>query len=147
MRFTWGHAIFLVMTAFVLLMGWFMVRAMHNPEELVAENYYQKELRYQQDIDAMARTREVGGDARIMEGNGVLTITFPASVRASDVAGRLQLLRPSDARADTVFQVLPDTAGICRVDVSRLMKGAYCTSLDWTVDGRTYLTRGSIYLR
>ena len=60
MKFSWGKAIFLVMTAFVLLMASFMYRAAFNQEELVAENYYEQEIKYQQQIDKLNRTGALG---------------------------------------------------------------------------------------
>jgi hypothetical protein len=147
MKFSWGKAIFLVMTAFVLLMASFMYRAAFNQEELVAEDYYAQELRYQDQIDKLNRTAALDGKVHVVLNGSTLQIEWPQAVRNKAVAGELYLQRPSDARADARFPVKPDTSGVAIIDLGDRLKGAYNAVLEWSADGTTYLTQERLYVQ
>lgn len=147
MKFSWGKAIFLVMTVFVLLMASFMYRAAFNQEELVAEDYYAQELRYQEQIDKLNRTAALDGKVHVVLNGSTLQIEWPQAVRNKAVAGELYLQRPSDARADARFPVKPDTSGVASIDLGDRLKGAYNIVLEWSADGTTYLTQERLHFQ
>jgi hypothetical protein len=146
MKFTWGNAIFLVMTAFILLMTSFMIRAASNQEELVAENYYEQEVKYQQQIDKLNNTGSLSDDV-LMEIVGTeLIITFPAEVKGMTLSGELYLQRPSDSRADARIPVRVDAHGRMTVPVDQRLKGAYNALLEWKAGENEYLSLDRIHV-
>jgi hypothetical protein len=146
MKFTWGNAIFLVMTAFILLMTSFMIRAASNQEELVAENYYELEVKYQQQIDKLNNTGSLSDDV-LMEIVGTeLIITFPAEVKGMTLSGELYLQRPSDSRADARIPVRVDAHGRMTVPVDQRLKGAYNALLEWKAGENEYLSLDRIHV-
>lgn len=147
MKFTWGKAIFLVMTVFVLLMASFMYRAAFNQEELVAEDYYAQELRYQEEIDKLNRTAALQGKVQLMLDGSNLRIQWPQELRAKALEGELYLQRPSDSRADARFPVKPDTGGVAIIDMGDRLKGKYNAVLEWSANGTTYLTKEQLYFQ
>jgi hypothetical protein len=147
MKLTWGKAIFLVMTVFVLLMASFMYRAAFNQEELVAEDYYAQELRYQEEIDKLNRAAALDGRVQLVLNGSSLQIEWPQTVRGKAIVGELYLQRPSDARADARFPVKPDTSGVATVDMGDRLKGKYNAVLEWSADGTTYLTKEQMYFQ
>ncbi len=146
MKFSWGKAIFLVMTAFVLLMASFMYRAAFNQEELVADNYYEQEIKYQQQIDKLNRTGELAETVRMEVVGNELVISFPAEVHGKSVSGELYLQRPSDSRADARIAVAIDSLGRMHVPIEDRMKGAYNTVLEWRADSVNYLSKDRIHI-
>lgn len=146
MKFSWGKAIFLVMTAFVLLMASFMYRAAFNQEELVAENYYEQEIKYQQQIDKLNRTGALGEAVRMEVVGNELVISFPPEVRGRAVSGELYLQRPSDSRADARLAIVVDSLGMMRVPIEERMKGAYNTVLEWRADEDEFLSKDRIHI-
>lgn len=146
MKFSWGKAIFLVMTAFVLLMVSFMYRAAFNQEELVAENYYEQEIKYQQQIDKLNRTGALGEAVRMEVVGNELVISFPPEVRGRAVSGELYLQRPSDSRADARLAIVVDSLGMMRVPIEERMKGAYNTVLEWRADEDEFLSKDRIHI-
>jgi hypothetical protein len=146
MKFTWGNAIFLVMTAFILLMTSFMIRAASNQEELVAENYYEQEVKYQQQIDKLNNTGSLSDDV-LMEIVGTeLIITFPAEVKGMTLSGELYLQRPSDSRADARIPVRVDAHGRMTVPVDQRLTGAYNALLEWKAGENEYLSLDRIHV-
>jgi len=146
MRFTWGNAIFLVMTAFILLMTSFMIRAASNQEELVAENYYEQEIEYQGQIDKLNMTSTLSQAVRMTVEGSELVIEMPMDVRDKTITGELYLQRPSDSRADERMPITLDANRMMRVALGERLKGAYNVQLDWSADGTAYLSKDRIYV-
>jgi hypothetical protein len=146
MKLNWGHGIFITMAIFIVMMTSFMVRAFNNQEELVAEDYYAQELKYQERIDRMTNARAAGEAVRAEVYAGALTLAFPAQVRGKAVTGQVRLLKPNDSRADQVLPLAVDTTGRCTLDTRGWMKGAYHLQVDWTVDGVEHYSEDHIHV-
>lgn len=135
MRLNWGTGIAATLTFFVGMMAWFAVRAMNNQEQLVTEDYYQHELRYQGDIDKMSGALRDHQHVDVHAKNGVISLRFPASADGQAIKGTITLMRPSDIAGDRVLNVVADSAGLALVPVDGLGKGIYRLRLDWSADG------------
>lgn len=142
-----GHAIVAVMAVFILIMTQFMVRAYHNQETLVAEDYYARELRYQEQIDKLQNVVALGEDVRFELLPGRLELTFPAALRGKPITGELFLMRPNDARGDLRVPLRVDGEGRFTVDTEPLHKGAYSLHLEWEADGVAYLTEDRVHVQ
>lgn len=147
MKLNWGTGILATLAVFVGMMAWFAMRAMNNPESLVAEDYYQRELHFQGDIDKLDRSRSAGHDVRVDPQADSLVFQFPRATSKGRITGRLQLMRPSDERADRVMDVHPDSAGRFAFATYDLLKGAYRLRLDWSIDGEERLYEQPIEVR
>ena len=141
-----GHAIVVAMALFILIMAQFMVRAYHNQETLVAEDYYADELRYQEQIDKLGNAAALGAAVHVEAVPGRLVLTFPDTVRGKEITGELFLMRPSDERGDLRLPLMVDAEGRFTVDTGALFKGAYQVQVEWQVDGRAYRTEDEVYL-
>lgn len=141
-----GHAVIVVMAIFILIMTQFMVRAYQNQESLVAEDYYAKEIRYQEQIDKLHNTSALEEAVRIEALPGRLVIDFPQTMRGQAITGELFLMRPSDARSDLRIPVAADANGRFTVDTGEQLKGAYMVQLEWQAGGTSYLTEDSVHL-
>lgn len=141
-----GHWIVAVMAAFVLIMAHFMVRAYHNQESLVAEDYYARELRYQEQIDKLGHAAALGEQVRTTVMPGRLRLEFPGSLSGEVITGELFLMRPNDPRADRRIPLHVDPQGSFTMDTGDMAKGAYTMHLEWQAGGVAYLTEDRIHL-
>jgi hypothetical protein len=146
MKLHWGHAITLVMLAFVAIMVQFAVRAINNPESLVAEDYYALELRYQEQIEKLGNVAALERDVRITVADGFLELHFPEVPGGERISGEMFLMRPSDARFDRRAAVVADAAGKWRMPTSEMLRGAYRLQLEWRSGGTAFLTEDQLYL-
>ncbi|MBK7086384.1 MAG: FixH family protein [Flavobacteriales bacterium] len=76
----WGKGLAIAMIAFAGMLAYFLVLAAQNPEPLIAEDYYEQELKYQDRIDAGSRTLALSGRC-IAATREVLTVGFPPEVK------------------------------------------------------------------
>lgn len=141
-----GHAVIAGMAAFILIMTQFMVRAYYNQESLVAEDYYAKELRYQEQIDKMHNAVALEEGVTVSPLPGRLVVDLPKVFLRKEVTGELFLMRPSDERSDLRVPFRVDGNGRFTVDTSKLLKGAYKLQLEWRADSVDYLLEEDIFL-
>ena len=59
MKLNWGHYIVITFTAFVLLIGFMVYRSFQHNNDLVADDYYAKELQFQDVIDRQKRANDL----------------------------------------------------------------------------------------
>jgi hypothetical protein len=132
---SWGFRIFLLYTGFaffIILMVW---KSFGEPVELVADDYYNKELLYNDQMIKTERVKQLGSDLvwRIVDGN--VSIEFPG--RAD--GGVLTFQRPSDQNMDVIVAIgseRPDS--MLTVAGSSFRKGMYRLKADWTMAGQAY---------
>ena len=135
----WGKGLALALIAFAGMMAWFVVMASRNPSPLVTEEYYEKELVFQQRIDHTARANALSTSVHIQLTTDGAVLEFPAELNGKAITGELTLLRPNDPRADRVVQVAATNGTFEEHDLD-LWPGRYNAALEWTVEGEQYYT-------
>lgn len=141
MKFNWGTGIVLAFIAFIAFIMYFVVLSFRDPasnHDLVTEDYYQKELKYQEDLDAAKNLEEAGGGMRIEVLEEGIIIRFPEYMEPGEIDGTVSLYRPSNKRLDfkTPIQLSERQLLIPR---SSLLDGRWDLRVDWEYQGKPYL--------
>jgi hypothetical protein len=126
-----------VYIAFVAGMGFLVFKASSQKFDLVASDYYDQELKYQQVIDQAANTSKLSAPVAIERKEGELKISFPDEMKNKKKLVDFYLYYPADAKKDfrksfelnenELDQALP--VG---------MKGMYELKLSWEAEGVKY---------
>jgi len=119
----WGYKIAIGFTTFCLATIGVTVYFMMQKVDVVTDNYYEKELKYQEQIDKVTRTRALKGKVDITNTGKELIIKFPNQPDKNQNKDFISLYRPSDNTKDVKIPVLTDTSGTQIVSVERLIKG------------------------
>jgi hypothetical protein len=143
----WGKGLTLALIAFASMMAWFVVMASRNPTPLVTEQYYEKELVYQQRIDHTARANALSAGVGITLTTTGARLVFPPEFRTKAISGELTLLRPNDPRADHVVSISAVENGVFEAAGMDLWPGRYNAALEWTVDGERYFTEEKLVVQ
>lgn len=140
----WGYKIMFVYIAFAIGITAMVIKSSSQKIDLVTEDYYAKELKYQDNIDANKRTGELASKVKYEVADGKLVISLPKEFTSKEVTGSLLLYCPSDDGKDirtgfttisrTVTTVLPAT-----------IKGAFQIQLSWVADGNAYYFEEKIF--
>ncbi|WP_111672479.1 FixH family protein [Algoriphagus litoralis] len=128
----WGKGILLTIIAFVgFIMTLVVISVRQDDIHLVTENYYEKEIKYQDQIE---REKSAAGLDREVLAYDALTKTMVLDLPVG-VKGNLQLFRPSDARLDQqlVIDILEE--GKTSVPLEKLKSGYWRVQLTWTENG------------
>lgn len=138
----WGKSIVLAFVLFALFIGVLVTISVRQDVPLVAANYYEQELRYQEQIDRMKNTDQLAVKPVIEVVEGSLEVRYPAM--AEITSGEVELFRPSDARLDRKYSLLPD-ATVQRIDLAGLPGGMYKAKMRWSQGGKEYYLERTIY--
>jgi hypothetical protein len=132
----WGRWIVVAFLAFAMFIGVLVVISMRQDVNLVAHDYYQKELQYQDQIERLNNTNQLRVKPSIQLHEGIyMNIYFPNMVVEE---GSVQLFRPSDATLDQRFALRSTADSIQQFKVRPLDKGMYKIKLEWKMDGKEY---------
>ena len=106
--------------------------------DIVTENYYEKELKYQDQLDKVTRTRALIKAMEITNTGKELIIKFPNVPDRNQGKDFISLYRPSDNTKDVKIKVLTDTSKTQIVSLERITKGYWKVQINWTSGGAEY---------
>lgn len=128
----WGKGIFFTIIGFVaLIMTMVVISVRMDGIELVTENYYEEEIKYQDRIDESNSAIEL--DREVISYNSqtnVIELDLPKGV-----IGSLQLFRPSDSSLDQKINVEVTHSGKTEVPLKELKSGYWKIQLSWSENG------------
>ena len=129
MKFNWGTGIAIGYTTFVLFIGFMVYKAFGEDFELVTEDYYAQEIKFQDKIDSKARARKLDGNLQTIVVGKNLKILFPQKEMA--LKGNVNCFRPSDETKDftETFDVQDGTFSI---PLNKFIKGKYLIKVEWS---------------
>jgi hypothetical protein len=147
-KFSWGKAIIMTYVVFVLGIGFLVYTSVTKTIDLVTPNYYEKEIRYQQQIDKINNTGRLENKltTNVIAGNFV--IVFPDdSIGGCPLTGEVTFYRPSDAKKDFKLPLSPGLDMKQIIDTEKLEKGLWKVSIDWNKDGIDYYSEEKIVIQ
>lgn len=131
MKINWGTGIFLFYAVFVGLSIAFVIFSMGKEVNLVTEDYYGEELKFQNKIDIMERSLLAKVKPEIIFENNKLIIQLPDSTNKFKLNGNIHFYRPSDNKLDFKIPVQLSSENITSIDLSGLKKGKWEAHLSW----------------
>ena len=133
----WGHKIIVVYVLFVAGMGFLAYKASTQNKDLVTEDYYAKELVYQQKIDQSKRASALSASVQIKMINNALVVSFPNDFATKQVKGDVVLYCPSDEKKD-MQKLFSVTDSAVELKVPAHYHGLYYVKINWEVEGISY---------
>ena len=123
----------------------FITWAVHQNMDLVSGDYYKEEVLYQQQLDNLKRTHQLGGQvsARYLSEAREIAVTLPIahSLKAS---GTVKLYRPSDASLDFSVPLRLKSDGTQKIRAADLRPGFWKVRIQWSAAGQNYFFDQSI---
>lgn len=139
----WGKGILLTIIGFVaFIMTLVVISVRQDDIHLVTENYYEKEIKYQEHIEREKSAAAL--DRVVLEFDGTTKTVFLDLPVGSK--GSLQLFRPSDARLDQMVPLEITAPGKTSIPLSNLKSGYWRVQLTWTENGVDYYEEKKINL-
>lgn len=135
MKMNWGTGIVLTIIGFVtLIMVMVVISVRMEGIELVTENYYEEEIKYQDRIDQIDQASELGRDVIAYNSQQkLIELDLP-----NGTTGSLQLFRPSDSSLDQSIPLNVIKNQVTLVPVDQLKPGYWKVKLEWSENGVTH---------
>ncbi len=148
-RQPWAIGITVVIVVFLIVTITGAILVSQQEYSLVTENYYEKDLAYQQEIDTRMRTRDLAEKPVIALDRAAksCSITFPAREHYDSVQGTVTFFRISSARGDHVVPLELAGNGTQHISVSGLAPGQWILKLRWKENDREYFMEERMYLQ
>ncbi len=126
----WGKSLILVMAIFITFILVMVVKMVSTSTDLVSDDYYQKEIDYEQEIVAVKNMQRLNAKTDIVVSEEFLVFKLPTDVPFTNL--KIHLIRPNDQKLDKTFAV-NDTKTFL-IPISELQKGKYSVEMTFKVD-------------
>ena len=141
----WGYRIVLAFVLFMAFIISMVVYVSSKGADLVAEDYYEQEVNYQDIIDAKTNSVEFKQQLKITQDAQKVVVFFPKEV-AQNIEGTIHFYHPQHNDKDVVKAIALNDQKIQSINKSGLAKGNYVVKLLWKEDGKTYYIEKSCFV-
>jgi nitrogen fixation protein FixH len=108
--------------------------------DLVSADYYEQEIRHQQQMERLDRTQRLGAETALRYDAALrhLEVRVPVAHVRAGLRGGIHLYRPSAAGLDRRLKLEPDADGLQTVDLSETPVGLWKVRVSWTAAGQEF---------
>ncbi len=147
-KLNWGFGIVLAFIGFISFIMYFVITMSINnnyKHDLVASDYYKRELNFQKNIDATKNAKKLKENIKIERVKGGLKIIFPAQFEAKAIKGKVFLYRPSNKQLDFEMPIVISDSSYLLMPDKRLLDGRWNIIVAWTYAKQSYLFKKEIF--
>lgn len=130
----WGKGLIIGMVCFMGFIITLVTIMMNQKIDLVTENYYLKELDYDQTYDAQSNYENADGSITAYVKNDSLTLEIPSEFLEDSIHG--YLFRPNDVKSDLSWSF--KASNKIQLPVAQLPKGHYELTLTGKRKGKAF---------
>jgi len=132
----WGTKIAFLYLSFATMIGVMVYKSATQTVDLVAPNYYEQELKYQDKIDGM---NNLSADAKqILISQSESNVTLKFSNEKGEPEGHILFFKPDDANSDIKIDIKTNDEGIQTIETNDLTKGTYLVKVDWKIGDKKF---------
>ena len=146
MKINWGTGIVIAFIGFIGFILYFVVNMVTNDkfnQDLVTEEYYEKELKYQSEIDKINNANALVENVTYEKTDLGLVIRFPGEMNYKNIKGKVFLYRPSNKQLDFETTISLSNSQLLIPD-KRLVDGRWNLIVDWMYDNQGYMYKASL---
>lgn len=137
MKISWGYKIAGAYLLFVTGILFLVFKANQEKYDLVTNNYYEEELKYQNVIEQKQRTDNLSSPPQFSYTEGQLSIYFPPEFSGKVIQGEIYLYCPSNAQKD-LRQSFTSSDNQYSLVLPDNVAGLYDIKLTWQAGGQTF---------
>lgn len=144
---SWGTGIIIVIGVFFIAMALMIAIAMTHGTDLVAENYYEKELKYQDRINSTRAATELRDAVSLRQLGDTVALTLSSDAVGARTSGTIHFYRPSDKQQDFEVSVRLDSLHMQKIATRALTHGLWKVQVDWSTGDREYFAEQPIVVQ
>ncbi len=144
MKINWGTGIIIFLVLFFISIFWFVFFSFSTQQDLVEEDYYPKELQYNEHLQKQKNVKELGAEVSYEITEESLIFNFPKNQNYSKIKGQIIMYRPSNKKLDQTYSIQLDTLNRQMLSTSKLLKGKYIVKIGWSYEGKAFYQEISI---
>lgn len=137
-----GHKVAVGYSLFVILIVSMVVFCFQQDFYLEAENYYEKEVNFGDEILAVNNFNLLASDLKV-KNNAQLEIHLPDTLMGNEIAYSVLFKKPNNANLDKSF-VITSSNGVVGMDYENFVDGLYNLEMTFVLNGKQYLRKKGI---
>ncbi|NUN69018.1 MAG: FixH family protein [Bacteroidetes bacterium] len=146
-RMNWGG--WIVVSFILFAVGTFVMVyiSMSTRVDLVTDDYYEKELRYQEHIDLVKGSNALAQSVSMEMDAGMVRFSFPNLGDRTAYGGSIHFFRPSDKARDITVPVALDSSYGQSLPTAMLTGGLWRAKISWSVGQQQYYAEHPIIIQ
>ncbi|HSL89068.1 MAG TPA: FixH family protein [Ignavibacteriaceae bacterium] len=137
MKISWGTGIVIAIVIFMALTIATVIFMMNQDVDLVSSDYYEKGIKYQEQIDMENRSQRLKDNVKMEWSGNLFEISFPDEFEDQAISGEIFFYRPSDSKKD--FRLPLNITDLKQyIPVQGLEKGLWRVKLNWNLKNKDY---------
>lgn len=138
----WGKGIIIAMGAFMSFILFMAFTLMSKSTDLESEDYYKKEIEYEQEMNALKNASQLKENAKIDLTEDYVVIVLPTKEQVSNV--QIALFRPDNKKKDKLLN--ENNSKTIMIAKNTLLKGRYNIAINYEVNGKKILQKEEIMI-
>jgi nitrogen fixation protein FixH len=114
---------------------------------LVSTNYYEQELKYDEQILKEKNTSELAEDLRLNFDKDKQAIKIQYPSEAVNLTGEISFVRPDDAKLDFNVKIMSDNTPMQSISTTQMKKGRWNIKVNWRQNERGYYHKQTIFIK
>lgn len=145
-KLNWGHGILIAIIVMVIAILTLVLKISNEKIELVTEDYYPKELKYEEEIQKRISTEKLSEQVTINIGDSII-IDFPKDFTdPSMIKGEVWFYKASNKKDDLKDSIRLNSNLSLKYPLKQFSNGKYDVIIDWKYDGTNYYHKESILI-
>jgi nitrogen fixation protein FixH len=147
-KLNWGFGIVLAFIGFISFIMYFVISMSADNKyshDLVANDYYNRELKFQEKIEATKNAKNLKENIKIKRVKEGMKIIFPKEFDTKLIKGKVFLYRPSNKQLDFEMPIALSDSSYLLMPDKRLLDGRWNIIVEWTYDEQSYLFKKEIF--
>jgi nitrogen fixation protein FixH len=143
----WGKGILIAIIVFLAGTAVMVMIAINSETGLVAKNYYELGINYQEKIDRINRTNALPEKVVIEFSSKAVSISIPRMFERDKIKGDIIFYKPSNAKDDFRVPLQVDSENKMFLGTDKLERGFWKIQVDWSADTVKYFNEFSFTIK
>lgn len=148
MKINWGTSIVIAFVLFASFIFFFVIKVQTQSQydnDLVVEEYYKHDAKFGDEMIRIQNAENLENKPKINNTNAGITIVFPDEFIPNKIKGKVSLYRPSNKKLDFEIPISLSNPSLL-IPKSNWVGGRWDISMEWQYDGKSYLTKETVYI-
>ncbi len=142
----WGYKILTVYIIFIAGILFLVYKSSTQNQDLVIQDYYEQELKYQERIDETERANALSASIKYEITNDELVIYFPEEMKNIELNAHILLYCPADKNKD-IQRDISTKNGCMKMPLPPANKGLHELKINWKANDLNYYYEHKIFIQ
>lgn len=148
MKINWGTSIVIAFALFISFILFFVIKAQTETKynnELVVEEYYKHDAKFGEEMSRIQNAQDLTEKPIISTEAATISIVFPQTFDPKKITGTVSLYRPSNKNLDFEIPISLSSTTLL-IPKKSLVDGRWDIRMEWQYNGKSYLTKETLYI-